>query len=183
MDLRTTLLSLLNWRPCSGYDLKRIISDSDLYYWSGNNNQIYKFLLELQQQGWVTFESIQQASLPTKKIYSITESGRVALHESLMSELEVPELHKSFLIQLAWAETLTDAEVLGLLQKYEEEVNNGLRLAEGQQQRKQDQPAAPRASATCGRGCMRTSFNRGAPNWPGRVKRARRSVKKGIDHK
>lgn len=140
MDLRTTLLSLLNWRPCSGYDLKRIISDSDLYYWSGNNNQIYKFLLELQQQGWVTFESIQQASLPTKKIYSITESGRVALHESLMSELEVPELHKSFLIQLAWAETLTDAEVLGLLQKYEEEVNNGLRLAEGQQQRKQDQP-------------------------------------------
>ncbi|MBA3075528.1 MAG: PadR family transcriptional regulator, partial [Anaerolineae bacterium] len=72
MDLQSTILGLLSWKPFSGYDLKGIISESDLFYWSGNNNQIYKILLELQQAGLVTFEVHEQESLPAKKIYSVT---------------------------------------------------------------------------------------------------------------
>ena len=72
-----TILGLLSWKPSSGYDLKRIISDSDIFYWSGNNNQIYKSLLELQKEGLVTHQVQLQESLPAKKIYSITEKGPV----------------------------------------------------------------------------------------------------------
>ena len=75
MNLRDTILGLLSWKPASGYDLKRIISESDIFYWSGNNNQIYKSLLELQKEGLVSYQVQLQDSLPAKKIYSITAQG------------------------------------------------------------------------------------------------------------
>ena len=132
MDLRSAILGLLSWKPSSGYDLKRIISDSDIFYWSGNNNQIYKSLLELQKEGLVSYQVQLQESLPAKKIYSITAQGLSALHRSLLAEPQVPELHKSFLIQLAWAEILSDEEILSLLEKYAGEIENRLRMLQEQ---------------------------------------------------
>ncbi|MBA4383822.1 MAG: PadR family transcriptional regulator [Anaerolinea sp.] len=140
MDLHATILGLLNWHPCSGYDLKRIISDSDLFYWSGNNNQIYKILLELQQAGQVTFEVQEQASLPAKKIYSVTDAGRAELQQALLQAPEAPEMHKDFLIQLAWAGSLSDDVVLALLTLYEAEVTNRLNLYRGQALRTENDP-------------------------------------------
>ena len=122
MDLRDTILGLLSWRPASGYDLKRIISDSEVFYWSGNNNQIYKSLLELQNEGLVTHQVQVQESLPAKKIYSITEKGLAELQQSLLAGPEVPELRNGFLIQLAWAEILSDDQILALLDQYEAEI-------------------------------------------------------------
>lgn len=128
MDLRSTILGLLSWKPFSGYDLKRIISDSDIFYWSGNNNQIYKSLIELQEEGLVTHAVQVQASLPAKKIYSLTPAGEAELRRSLLADPEAPELRKGFLIQLAWAEILSDAEITTLLGKYEDEVANRLAM-------------------------------------------------------
>ena len=122
MDLRATILGLLSWKPSSGYDLKRIISDSEVFYWSGNNNQIYKSLLELENEDLVIHQVQVQENLPAKKIYSITEKGSSELYRNLLADPEVPELRKGFLIQLAWAEMLSDEEVQTLLEKYEDEI-------------------------------------------------------------
>jgi DNA-binding PadR family transcriptional regulator len=132
MDLRSTVLGLLSWKSFSGYDLKRIISDSEVFYWSGNNNQIYKSLIELREEGLVTYQIQLQESLPVKKIYSITEKGLSELHQSLQAAPEVPELHKGFLIQLAWAEIMTDEEILALFGKYEHEIASRLRMYQAQ---------------------------------------------------
>lgn len=140
MDLRAAILGLLSWRPASGYDLKRIISESDIFYWSGNNNQIYKSLLELQKEGLVTYQIQLQESLPAKKIYSITAQGLAALRQSLLAAPELPELHKSFLIQLAWAEMLAGEEILTLLGKYAAEITNRLRMVQIQAARPERSP-------------------------------------------
>jgi PadR family transcriptional regulator, regulatory protein AphA len=140
MDLRSAILGLLSWKPASGYDLKRLISDSDIMYWSGNNNQIYTSLLELQKEGLVTAQVQLQQSLPAKKLYSITEAGRSELKRSLLAAPELPELRKGFLIQLAWAESLSDEEVLALLEAYEEEIDNRLRMLQRQSARPGVQP-------------------------------------------
>lgn len=132
MELRSTILGLLSWKPASGYDLKRIISDSDLFYWSGNNNQIYRSLLELQKEGLVTHQVELQESLPAKKVYSMTEKGLSELRRTLLATPDVPELHKNFLIQLAWTEILSDEEILALLEKYEEEISNRLLMYQKQ---------------------------------------------------
>jgi PadR family transcriptional regulator, regulatory protein AphA len=128
MDLKQTILGIISRKPVSGYDLKRIISDSDIFYWSGNNNQIYKCLLELQKEGLVTFRTQLQENLPNKKIYTITEQGLLELHKGLIEPAEAPEFHKDILIHLAFAERLSNIEVIQLLKSYEEEIRLRLKM-------------------------------------------------------
>jgi len=140
MELRDAILGLLSWKPASGYDLKRIISASEVFYWSGNNNQIYKSLLELQKEGLVTHQVQLQESLPSKKIYSLTGQGLAALRHSLLADPQTPELHKSFLIQLAWAEYLSDEEILALLEKYAAEIKDRVQMLQQQATRTDGSP-------------------------------------------
>jgi DNA-binding PadR family transcriptional regulator len=140
MDIRFTILGLLNWQPLSGYDLKRIIADSDLFYWSGNNNQIYNVLVELHKQGCVSQEIQYQESLPAKKVYSITAIGRAELRDWLLSEPELPEFRNNFLIQLAWMDELSGDELDACLARYANEMNTQLQMRLAQADRSTHTP-------------------------------------------
>ena len=126
--IRYAILGLLSWQPLSGYDLKKIISGSQVFYWSGNNNQIYKALIRLHEAGLVTRQVQQQESLPAKKIYSITQQGRAELRNWVLSTMELPELRSTFLIQLASADALNARELDALLGRYEAEIELQLRM-------------------------------------------------------
>jgi DNA-binding PadR family transcriptional regulator len=128
MEIQYAILGFLSWRPLSGYDLKKMISESDLFYWSGNNNQIYNSLIQLHKEGLVTQQVQYQESLPAKKIYSITDLGRAELRKGALADPELPEFRNNFLIQLAWADGLSDEELDALLAKYEEEIDIQLRM-------------------------------------------------------
>jgi PadR family transcriptional regulator, regulatory protein AphA len=130
MSIEYAILGLLSWKPLSGYDLKKLISDSNIYYWSGNNNQIYKALLQMHQEGWVTQEVINQQTLPARKEYAITEKGQQILRQWLVSLPEPPELRSLFLIHLEWAHLLTDEELDKLLDGYINEVKLQLIMAQ-----------------------------------------------------
>ncbi len=143
MTIQYAILGLLSWKPLSGYDIKKIISDSIVFYWSGNNNQIYHTLAQLHKDGFVDQQIQYQESLPAKKVYSITEKGKVALREWLISPPQLPELRNTFLIRLAWSDQLMDEELRALLDKYEEEVNTQLQM---QLEKSQRQKSAPNRS-------------------------------------
>jgi PadR family transcriptional regulator AphA len=144
MSLSYAILGLLSWRPLSGYDLKKIFFDSAILYWSGNNNQIYKSLVQLHAEDLVTQEIQYQEYLPARKIYTITEKGRTALKAWVLSTPELPEFHNAFLIQLTWADLLTDAELDGIIKKYEEEVQ--LQLLMQQEKARRTEPSSARTS-------------------------------------
>ncbi|WP_020431692.1 PadR family transcriptional regulator, partial [Paenibacillus riograndensis] len=74
----------------TGYDLKKLIQESSFLYWSGNNNQIYKALVELLNAGFVTNEVRHQDSSPSKKIYTITSSGLAELRKWVVAPPEPP---------------------------------------------------------------------------------------------
>lgn len=122
MTIEYAILGLLSRQPFAGYDLKKIISDSELFYWSGNNNQIYRTLVQLHEDELVSQEVQAQENLPARKIYSITEKGRAALHEWLLHTPELPERRNAFLIQLAWADELPAADLAALVERYAGEV-------------------------------------------------------------
>lgn len=122
MNIEYAILGLLSWKPSSGYDLKKIIEESPIMYWSGNNNQIYKALIQLEKDGFATTVVQHQENSPSRKIYSITEKGLEELKRSILTIPEAPEWRKTFLIQLAWADMLTDEELQEFLSKYEEEI-------------------------------------------------------------
>jgi PadR family transcriptional regulator, regulatory protein AphA len=128
LSIEYAILGLLSWKPFSGYDLKKVIAESDVYYWSGNNNQIYNSLVALHKQGLVSQEVQYQESLPAKKLYTITEQGQAAFRDWVRSSPELPELRSTFLVQLAWADALPADELDALLAQYEEEIAVQLRM-------------------------------------------------------
>jgi PadR family transcriptional regulator, regulatory protein AphA len=130
MEIQHTILGLLDVQPLSGYDLKKIMAESDLFYWSGNNNQIYHSLVSLREQGLVTVETILQESLPARKVYSITPAGRAALREAVLVEPPLPEFRDPFLIQLSWGDALHGDELDALLARYAEEIGLQIRMRE-----------------------------------------------------
>jgi len=133
MSIEYAILGLLINQPMSGYDLKKIISRSNTFYWSGNNNQIYNQLISLHQDGFLSQETIFQENKPPRKIYAITESGKEKLIAWLRLKPLPPERKHPFLIQLAWANLLSESDVDELLAAYEEEITTQLILAQHQQ--------------------------------------------------
>jgi DNA-binding PadR family transcriptional regulator len=121
--IQYAILGLLSWQPLSGYDLKKIISESEVFYWSGNNNQIYTALVRLHADGLATRQVQLQESLPAKKIYSITPAGSAELRRWVLSTTELSEVRNTLLIQLAWADSLSAGELDALLGRYEDEID------------------------------------------------------------
>lgn len=119
MTIKYAILGLLSWQSMAGYDLKKIFSEQTIFYWSGNNNQIYKTLVQLLEEGLVTNKVQEQEHLPAKKVYSITEKGVNQLREWLLSEPESPETRNPFLIKLTWADQLDSPELDTMLAQYE----------------------------------------------------------------
>ncbi len=126
MDIKYAILGFLSWKPSTGYDLKKLMTSSEAFYWSGNNNQIYTALVALHREGLVKDRLEEQERYPSKRVYSITPQGIKALCEWVTSSPEPPQYRSLFLAQLAWADSLSTPELDNLLNRYEEEVKTQL---------------------------------------------------------
>ena len=140
MSIKHAILGFLSWTPLTGYELKKLFAESTTMHWSGNNNQIYKALVELHREELVTLEVQHQDDHPSRKIYTITEKGRSELRQWVLSTPEPPQIRNSFLVQLAWADQLEADELDALLAQYEEEVTVQLAMAGEQKQRNRNSP-------------------------------------------
>jgi PadR family transcriptional regulator, regulatory protein AphA len=141
MSIRYAILGYLSWRPLSGYDIKKLLEESPHFHWSGNNNQVYRTLVELHQEEMLACQVQPQQHLPARKVYTITEKGRADLRQWLLSAPELPQLRSSFLVQLAWADQLAPAELDRLLARYEHEMQMQAVMCQEQARREQAYPA------------------------------------------
>ncbi len=122
MSIKLAILGILSWKSSTGYELKKMFEDSSFMYWSGNNNQIYKALMSMENEDLVVSEVVHQDNSPSKKIYTITEEGLKELRNWILSSPEAPEIKKTFLVQFAWSDMLNKQELSELLTKYENEI-------------------------------------------------------------
>lgn len=141
MDIKYAILGLLSWQPLAGYDLKKLIADSAVFYWSGNNNQVYRSLVDLHQAGLVSMDVQSQDNLPARKVYSITQKGLAELRARLVRTPELPEVRNSFLVQLAWADLLSPTELDQLLGAYAKEVRMALLMQQEKTRRSEKKRA------------------------------------------
>jgi len=140
MSIKYVILGYISWKPATGYDLKRIIADSEILHWSANNNQIYRGLVDLHKAGWVSKEVQQQDGSPSRHIYTITPAGREALMAWVQETPEAPQQRKAFLMQLLWADDVETAVLQELLDQYLDAVGSKLFMLRVQAARKPDQP-------------------------------------------
>ncbi|HAF62822.1 MAG TPA: PadR family transcriptional regulator, partial [Anaerolineaceae bacterium] len=112
MSLEHAILGFLNYRPFTGYDLKKVFDTSVQHFWSADQSQIYRTLNALTKKGWVEMEKVAQQDRPDRKVYHISDSGK----EELLHWLSAPPLmgspHSAPLVQVFFSAQLPDEELL-----------------------------------------------------------------------
>ena len=130
MSLNHVILGLLNREPLTGYEMKKIIQSTPFMYWSGNNNQIYKAVVELLEEGYVTKKVEHQEGAPSKNIYTLTGGGQSELNRWLLGETDALTLRNKFLIKLALSPHLKRGDLKTMLTAYERAVEMQAALTE-----------------------------------------------------
>jgi len=76
LSLKDALLGLLDHKPMTGYDLKRIFDDPMGFFWVAQMSQIYRELNKLEEKGLVKSEIVPQEKRPDRKVYQLTKEGK-----------------------------------------------------------------------------------------------------------
>jgi PadR family transcriptional regulator, regulatory protein AphA len=135
VDIKFALLGFLSWQSFSGYDLKKMMKNSELFYWSGNNNQIYTGLVQLHHDGLVEAESQPSDKMSNRKVYRLTPAGKAELQKWLLTEPELPQFRKPFLIQMSWSYAMDATTLDSLLAKYSYELQMRVAILREHQKR------------------------------------------------
>ena len=77
------LLGLLQQRPCSGYDLRKMFATTPLASFSDSPGAIYPALRRLEQEGLVRSRVEASAGLRRKRTFGLTPRGVAALKDWL----------------------------------------------------------------------------------------------------
>jgi len=117
MSLEHAILGFLNYRPLSGYDLKKVFDNSVRHFWPADQSQIYRTLARLAEQGMVEQAVFRGVARPDRKEYRITPAGREALRAWLLKPLPSQDLRIAELIQVFFAGQLSDPQALALFER------------------------------------------------------------------
>ena len=129
MSLGNSLLGLLNDRPMTGYDLKRIFDDTIGFFWAAQMSQIYRELNKLEEKGLVKSEVEPQEKRPDRKVYQLTKEGR----ETFLSWLnrfpnQLSQVSRSrFLMRIFFSSRIKLDELAFQIKRYKKEKEERLR--------------------------------------------------------
>jgi PadR family transcriptional regulator, regulatory protein AphA len=126
VSLSHAILGFLDYRPMSGYDLKKYFDQSVAHFWSATQSHIYKALENLEKDGMVESQVIQQEGKPNRKQYRITESGRNELYSWVSTPLPVESKREAWLIQVFFAHNLENKEIVSLFENRIERLRKSL---------------------------------------------------------
>jgi DNA-binding PadR family transcriptional regulator len=94
MLTRLFVLSLLTWRPLSGYEMQVILQLNQTERWAGIlPGSIYHALKKLAAEGLVVLQATEQVGNRAKAIYAITAAGGEEFRRLLKETWRVPMLH------------------------------------------------------------------------------------------
>jgi len=129
MSLRNALLGLLNHRPMTGYDLKKMIDHPIGFFWAAQMSQIYRELNKLEEKRLVKSEIEVQEKRPDRKVYQLTKEGRETfLHWLNKFPNRLSELYRSkFLMRIFFSSQIELDELAFQIKRYKKEIEEQLR--------------------------------------------------------
>jgi PadR family transcriptional regulator, regulatory protein AphA len=117
MSLEYAILGFLNYKPLSGYDLKKVFDTTVQHFWPADQSQIYRTLSRLTDKDWVKQEVVEQNDRPDRKVYHITDQGRKELHDWLVGPFTKDDSRNPSLIKIFFAGQLSDEEILAIFKE------------------------------------------------------------------
>jgi DNA-binding PadR family transcriptional regulator len=120
VSLKYAILSLLAHDPLTGYELMKLFDGSVGYFWHATHPQIYKELARLERAGQIAHRSVEQRGRPTKKIYSLSDSGRSELLDWLQVPASAQRVKDEMMLKTFCCGLLSEAEALDLIRRHRE---------------------------------------------------------------
>ncbi|HYN88139.1 MAG TPA: PadR family transcriptional regulator [Ardenticatenaceae bacterium] len=107
MPVRHAILGLLAQRPMHGYEIDSEFEQGLRRICHVNISQIYAYLKNLEDRGWVRYETVLQERNPAKKVYHLTEEGQAELMHWLSHPVEAErQIRDDFLTKLFFCQHL-----------------------------------------------------------------------------
>ena len=107
MALKHVLLGFLTFKPSSGYTLHKLFFEPVRPMLP----QIYRALNEMNSEGLVEFDRVQQQTLPARNVFRLTQAGRVELENWIVGPSEVPPMREA-MVQRVWFGSVVKQEDL-----------------------------------------------------------------------
>ena len=100
MALKFVLLTLLNRKQSSGYEIVKSFDQAVGYFWSASHQQVYRELSKLADTALVKFTEVKQGDRPDKKVYRITAAGKRELYDWLEKPTNASPTKDPLLVKL-----------------------------------------------------------------------------------
>jgi DNA-binding PadR family transcriptional regulator len=100
MSLSHAILATLSNGCYSGYDLSKQFAGSVGFFWYATQQQIYRELSKLEEQGYLSAELVRQENRPDKRLLSITVAGKEYLREWISQPGTISPIKDDLLVKL-----------------------------------------------------------------------------------
>lgn len=118
------LLGTLSYCPMSGYDIKKMITNSIGYFWNENYGHIYTMLKRLHKESCVDKRTEENEGKPNRIVYSITDKGRDELNEWLNHPPNDMRFRNELLLKLFFSQNTPVQEAINKVQmEYKKNVD------------------------------------------------------------
>ncbi|HAC57330.1 PadR family transcriptional regulator [Parvibaculum sp.] len=116
MQVTTLCLGALVFGDATGYEINKMFEDGPFsHFLDASYGSIYPALTRLTDEGLVTCKAEPQERRPDKKIYSLTEKGRLKLRDALQQPIADDKFRSEFLFTLLFAHLLPRDRVRGMV--------------------------------------------------------------------
>lgn len=124
---RFIILAFLQYKPGSGYQIKKAIEGSVANFWRESYGQIYPKLKEMAHDGLVELQNKESSLQVKSNIYEITEKGREILLEWLSTEAVQTPPRSEILLKLFFGDLVGPSVMKDMIFQYRCKKENELR--------------------------------------------------------
>lgn len=103
---RFIILGMLSHQAMTGYDIKKRIELTISHFWRVSYGQLYPTLKQLAKEQLVTMAIAQSDKGPSKKVYTLTTSGKKALKQWLQQPVEKESNKYDLMVKLFFGSQL-----------------------------------------------------------------------------
>lgn len=115
---RFIILAFLQYKPGSGYQIKKAIEGSVANFWRESYGQIYPKLKEMAHDGLVKLQINESSTKTRSNVYEITEKGREILLEWLSIEAVETPLRLEILLKLFFGSLVGPSVMIDMISQY-----------------------------------------------------------------
>ncbi len=112
VDVKTVCLGVLSEGAASGYEIKKKIEEGPYsLFVDASYGSIYPALTRLAKDGFVEFHTAEQDGRPDKKIYTITQAGRLQFLDQLARAPGDDRYRSDFLFYIVFSDLIAPQRI------------------------------------------------------------------------